>query len=367
MAFQSSVNFNYPPQTFAIRTPAIVNTINRLSLETSSHISSLSLGATGCPIPIGLVANNTIVVSPLSAGQVYVLPPAIQILSEFGEELGQAKIKTFDQIHLNVVNHGTFPATISTATTPDGGDLTTFTAFSPATGSLGSIQPLVIEFQQVNNGTPGPYGITSQATGVYSIYTTNIVGLTGPAGLSSNTGATGPSGSSITGPAGATGGSLAYGYFYGLTAGTDSGATEYAATIAAGAPINFGHSAATSGGIAINNPGTVTVQTNNTKFTLPNIGTYEVTFSVQTTEPGQFQADIGDGTTQVIVPGSCGVNQNPTSGGHPISQTFSVTTASTNRILRIINPAGNTPALTITPADGASTHANTPTLSIRQK
>jgi hypothetical protein len=179
------------------------------------------------------------------------------------------------------------------------------------------------------------------------------------------TGFTGFTGPGITGPTGASAGPFAF--FYGLPAGTDQGgATEYAATIAAGAAINMGHIGPAAGGIIINNPGPVTTQTNNTQFLLPNIASYEAEFHIHTTEAGQFQGTIGDGSAQVVIPGSCGGNYNPTAGGHPITQRFAFTTTLTNRILMIVNPVGNGSALTITPANGTLTHATAQTLVIRQ-
>ncbi len=58
---------------------------------------------------------------------------------------------------------------------------------------------------------------------------------------------------------------------------------------------------------------------------------------------------------------------NPTSGGHPIIGNAIITTTVANSILAVINPAsGMGPALTITPADGASTNANAQSISIKR-
>jgi hypothetical protein len=57
---------------------------------------------------------------------------------------------------------------------------------------------------------------------------------------------------------------------------------------------------------------------------------------------------------------------NPTSGGHPIIGNFFITTTSINSVLAVVNPSGNTPALTITPANGADTHANSQSLAIKR-
>ena len=208
----------------------------------------------------------------------------------------------------------------------------------------------------------GPQGLSITGPQGLSITGPQGLSITGPQGLS----ITGPQGLSITGPQGSF--DNIFGWFYGLTAGTDNGgSTEYAATIAVNTPINFAHQGASIGGIVINNMGPVTTQTDNTQFVLPTIGIYKVTYVIHSTEQGQWIADVGDGTIQNIVIGSCGVNADPTSGGHLITQTFCVTTTLPNRILRIINPAGNATALTITPANGSLTHANSPTLTIEFK
>lgn len=95
---------------------------------------------------------------------------------------------------------------------------------------------------------------------------------------------------------------------------------------------------------------------------LSDIGTYEVTFNVHTTEPGQLQLEL-NGTALDY---TTAANMNPTAGGHPIGGTFLVTTAAINAKLAVINPAGNSTALTITPADGANTHANTQSIVIKK-
>ncbi|PKN03493.1 hypothetical protein CVU75_01970 [Candidatus Dependentiae bacterium HGW-Dependentiae-1] len=97
-------------------------------------------------------------------------------------------------------------------------------------------------------------------------------------------------------------------------------------------------------------------------FILHNIGTYEVTFRVHTTEPGQLQLELnGTGLPETVA-----VNMNPTAGGHPIIGNFFITTTIADSVLAVINPSGNSTALTITPADGANTHANCQSITIKQ-
>lgn len=169
-------------------------------------------------------------------------------------------------------------------------------------------------------------------------------------------GATGPAGP--TGPQGATG-IIDYSMFYGLTAGTGNGGpTDYAATVAvktsAGTGrVPFPRNGATSGVIA---------RADASSFTLPAIGTYEVNFKVHTTEPGQLElelngADVVESLTQ---------DMNPTSGGHLMVGTCIIATVAINAVIAVINPTGNSTALTITPANGAETHANAQSITVKR-
>jgi len=240
------------------------------------------------------------------------------------------------------------------------------TGLTGATGpSGGPVGPTGPQGSFGYTGYTGPQGSTTNTgpTGPSG----GPVGPTGPQGSIANTGPTGPQGS-LTGPTGSSGGGGGYyGFFYGYTSGTDApGATTYAATIAAGAAINFPIVGAASG-ITINNSGPVTTQTANTQFLLSNAGVYEVTYTIQSTEPGQWQALFTPNPPTNVVLGSTQGDFNPTAGGHPISQSFMVTSAGgSNQVLSIVNPAGNTTALTITPANGSQTHANFPSLVIKQ-
>jgi hypothetical protein len=150
---------------------------------------------------------------------------------------------------------------------------------------------------------------------------------------------------------------LAFGAFFGLTTGTGNGGpSDYVSTIAAHtAPgtgrVPFPQNGPAAGGI---------VRVDASSFTLPATGTYKVTATVHTTEPGQLQLEI-NGVPQ---PQTTSGNQNPTAGGHTHTIDAIITTGAPNAELAVINPAGNTPALTITPADGASTHANAQTLTV---
>jgi hypothetical protein len=148
----------------------------------------------------------------------------------------------------------------------------------------------------------------------------------------------------------------AFGLFYGLTAGTGNGGpTDYAATVAV-------KTAAGTGRVPFprNGPALGMVRNDANSVTLAAVGTYEITFNVHTTEPGQLQLELNG----AYLPETSCVNMNPTAGGHPIGGTFYITTSTINSIVAVVNCAGNSTALTITPADGAETHANSQKLTI---
>jgi hypothetical protein len=123
--------------------------------------------------------------------------------------------------------------------------------------------------------------------------------------------------------------------FYGLSPG------DYAATVAAGAAVPFPElGAAGSGSIS---------ELTSTTFQLATIGTYYVSFQVSVTEAGQLELTLNGAILAYTVVGQ-------STGTSQIVGTALVTTASTDSVLRVLNPAGNATALTVTPiAGGAST------------
>lgn len=147
----------------------------------------------------------------------------------------------------------------------------------------------------------------------------------------------------------------------GLTAGTgNGGASDYAATIAPGTPVPFPRNGASSG--CITRFTNVTGNDTNSVFNIPNVGIYAILFRLHTTEPGQLELTLN----AVELPDSLTEDMNPTSGGHLIFGEYILNVTTANSVLRVFNPAGNTPALTVTPADGSRTHANVGALSIQQ-
>jgi hypothetical protein len=149
-----------------------------------------------------------------------------------------------------------------------------------------------------------------------------------------------------------------YGMFYGLTAGTGNPTTtDYAATVAARTSAGTGRVPFPRDGPAF--AGVVRIDASS--FTLPAIGTYSVSFHVHTTEAGQLQVELNG----AALPETVAADMNPTAGGHLIgASNLLVTTTAINAVLAIINPSGNSPALTITPADGAQTAANAQSLTV---
>ncbi len=162
----------------------------------------------------------------------------------------------------------------------------------------------------------------------------------------------------------ATGGTAGGGFgpiasFFGTTTGTGSLGNDYASTVAARTTAGTGRLPFPRAGVSVPLVNGITA-IDASSFNLAAVGSYEVSWSVQSTEIGQWQIELnGTALANTVL-----VDQNPTSGGHPVSGTFLITTVTPNSVLAIINPTGNSTALTITPADGAETHANSPTLTI---
>lgn len=249
-------------------------------------------------------------------------------------------------------------STSSSATGPTGPTGLTGPTGPCCTGATG------LQGLQGVTGPTGPSGIPGGPTGPTGL--TGLTGPTGPVGPVQQgpqglTGVTGPTGAEgPTGP-GAIGAAEGFAMFYGLTAGTGNlGATDYAAPIppktAAGTGrVPFPRNGPSGGS-------TIITRVDDSSFILPDIGTYHVIFKVHTTEPGQLQLELnGVDLAETVTP-----DMNPTAGGHLIVGDSYITTSVINEVLAVISPVGNTPALTITPADGASTHANAQSITIER-
>jgi hypothetical protein len=187
-------------------------------------------------------------------------------------------------------------------------------------------------------GAEGPKGSTGE------------VGAEGAEGPKGSTGEVGPKGSEgPSGPAGPEGpvAPPVFAEFYALMP------PDNAATVGAGIPVEFPQTGPTTGDI---------VRQTASKFVLPSIGTYRVTFSVSADEPGQLAIALNTGSGMVELPYTV---YGRAIGTSLIAGDALVTTSAANSVLEVRNPAGNTPALTITPKAGG-THAAVASLVIQQ-
>jgi len=165
------------------------------------------------------------------------------------------------------------------------------------------------------------------------------LGPTGPTGTTGTTGTTG-----ATGSAGVSG---TFGGFFALMPG------DNAATVAAGAAVEFPQDGAAGVGVT---------RSTATQFVLADIGTYEVSWQVSVDEAGQLALDVDAGGGPLIVANSVAGRATGTS---QIMNHVLLTTTVVNSVLRVINPAGNPAALTITPSAGG-THAVSAWLLIKR-
>ncbi len=117
---------------------------------------------------------------------------------------------------------------------------------------------------------------------------------------------------------------------------------DNATTVAAGAPVQFPHDGPASGGI---------IRLSSAEFLLPDDGTYSVNFSVSVTEPGQLVIALDSGSAMDQLPYTV---YGRATGTSQIAGDVLVTTTSANSTVELRNPAGNTPALTITPLAGGA-------------
>lgn len=161
-----------------------------------------------------------------------------------------------------------------------------------------------------------------------------IPGAAGPPGAPGIAGAAGAAGvQGVPGIPGAPG-LLDFSDFFALMPG------DNAATIAADAPVLFPQDGPSSGTIT---------RLDASSFLLPTIGTYLVQFQASVSEPGQLMLRLNG----AIIPNSV---VGRATGTSQIVGVSLVTTTIANSVLEVINPPGNSPALTITPSAGG-THA----------
>ncbi len=113
-------------------------------------------------------------------------------------------------------------------------------------------------------------------------------------------------------------------------------------TVAAGAPVLFPRDGPAADGI---------IRLDTAEFVLPSVGTYSVNFSVSVTEAGQLVIALDSGSGMVELPYTV---YGRATGTSQIAGDALVTTTAASSTVELRNPAGNTPALTITPLAGGA-------------
>jgi hypothetical protein len=225
-----------------------------------------------------------------------------------------------------------------------------------STGSTGLTGPTGTPGVAGSTGSTGPTGLTGTPGAAGSTGSTGLTGTPGAEGPQGSTGATGLTGGpgaegakGSTGPTGPEGpsGVPAYAEFFALMPPNN------AATVAVGGAVEFPQDGPHNGGI---------VRSGTSTFVLPRVGTYRVTFSVSVTEAGQLVLAVNSGVGTEELPYTV---YGRATGTSEISGEALVTTTAVNSGLEVLNPAGNTPALTITPKAGG-THAAVASLVIQQ-
>lgn len=139
--------------------------------------------------------------------------------------------------------------------------------------------------------------------------------------------------------------------FFGLTAGTgNAGASDYAGTVAVNAAVPFPRLGPAVGA------GIVPGGTN--QFVLPATGIYRVTWTIDFLEASQLLVKLGAvEQAHTCTMSGAGTQQNCNSV---------LVSATAGDLLSICNASGNATALTVQTADGSKTHAQAPSLLIRQ-
>ena len=172
------------------------------------------------------------------------------------------------------------------------------------------------------NCPPGPQGPTGPR------------GPRGPMGPRGPQGPMGPRGlTGATGPQGPAGGVLNFADFYALMP------TDNATTVAPGTDVRFPQDGP--------NSGSDISRTGPDSFNLALIGTYQILFEVSVDEAGQLLLTLNGADLEYTVVGRA-------AGASQIVGMAIVTTAVTNSILTVRNPANNAATLTITPLAGGT-------------
>lgn len=129
-----------------------------------------------------------------------------------------------------------------------------------------------------------------------------------------------------------TGGILAFAEFYALMP------SDNPATVAPGTAVEFPQTGPVNGTIT---------RLSSSQFQLSDIGVYMVNWQVSINEPGQLVLELNGVQIPYTVVGRA-------TGTTQIAGNSLITTTTTNSILSVINPIGNSTALTITPLAGGA-------------
>ncbi len=255
-----------------------------------------------------------------------------------------------DSCQLWLMNPNTNGATFSGNFTGNGAGLTNVTATAlsgtVSSGSLSGTYASAVTFNNAGDVFAGNgAGLTNVTATILSGNYTNQVTLTNAGNVFAGNGAglTNLNGANLAG-ASVTPDKLSpvFGCFYLL------GPPDAAATIAAGSAVPFPE----------NGPVNGISRVNNTDFTLPAIGVYEVIWQVSISEAGQLDLALnGVEQPQTVVGRSAGTSQIM---GNALLQT-----TTPNTVLEVRNPAGNPAPLTVTPYAGGA-QAATGTLVIKR-
>jgi len=217
---------------------------------------------------------------------------------------------------------------------------------SPAVVLTYTNTQVVVQIPAAISATPGSYSLllTRQADRCGSALFNITLGAVGPQGATGITGAQGPPGAQgspgaqgtpgTQGPAGPAGGVLDFADFFALMP------PDNAAMVAAGTDVSFPQDGPAMASSSI-------TRTGPSSFNLSNIGTYQVSFQVSVTEPGQLILTLNGADLAYTVVGRA-------TGTSQITGTALVQTTVIDSILTVRNPAGNSPALTITPLAGGT-------------
>ncbi|MEX2108913.1 MAG: hypothetical protein WD827_08515 [Solirubrobacterales bacterium] len=193
-----------------------------------------------------------------------------------------------------------------------------------------------------------PSGTSAQRAaatqGICNENSTGSTGTTGPqgpqgaqgeTGATGQTGATGPTGVGQTDATGTTGAAALsnYAQFFALMP------PDNPATVGGGSAVQFPQDGPNGGTITRSGSSADT-------FVLPNSGTYRVAFIVSVSEPGQLQITLdGIGLPYAVFGRTTGTSQIVGEA---------LVSASAGSVISVVNPLGNSPALTITPVAGGA-------------